>query len=192
MANIGGSPSDDLLIGTSLADRINGGDGDDDIYGGGGADLLYGGIGDDYIDSGIGSDYIVGGAGNDSMLGREGQDIFAFWFKLIGDTRGGTTPEGPLGSNAATLLGGEGYDTILDFDNRLGQNDKLDFNGMKAGQYDYLVATGQLTYSHADYTGDGNTDMRIAWDGGSIVLGGVTNSEIADLAALKSYMIFDA
>lgn len=191
MANIGGTPGDDLLIGTSLADRINGGDGDDDIYGGGGADLLYGGLGDDYIDSGTGADYIVGGAGNDGMLGREGTDIFAFWFKLIGDTSGGTTPEGPLGSNAATLLSGEGYDVIFDFDNRLG-GDKLDFNGMKAGQYDYLVSTGQITFSHADYTGDGETDMRISFNGGSIVLGGVTSSEISDLIALKSYMMFDA
>lgn len=191
MANIGGTQGDDLLIGTYLADRINGGDGDDDIYGGGGADILIGGLGNDYIDSGIGADYIIGGAGDDAMLGREGADVFAFWFKLIGDTSGGTAPEGPLGSTVSTLLSGEGHDVILDFDNRLG-GDKFDFNGMKSGQYDYLVATGQITYSHADYTGDGETDMRISYSGGSIVLGGVTQSEINDLVALKAYMMFDA
>jgi Ca2+-binding RTX toxin-like protein len=191
MANIGGTTGDDLINGTSLADRINGGAGDDEIYGGGGADLLYGGIGNDFIDGGSGADYIVGGAGDDNLLGREGVDVFAFWFRVLGDNGSGTAPEGPLGSSVATLLGGEGYDAILDFDNRSG-GDKLDFNGMKAGQFDHLVATGQLSFSHADYTGDGNTDMRIAWDGGAIVLGGVTASEIADLVALKSYMMFDA
>jgi Ca2+-binding RTX toxin-like protein len=191
MANIGGTTGDDVLIGTNLADRINGGDGDDDIYGGGGADILWGGSGNDYIDSGTGADYIGGGAGDDTMLGREGADVFAFWFKLIADNSGGTAAEGPLGSNASTLISGEGNDVILDFDNRAG-GDKFDFNGMKSGQYDYLVSTGQITFSHADYTGDGETDMRISFAGGSIVLGGVTSSEIPDLIALKSYMMFDA
>ena len=54
------------------------------------------------------------------------------------------------------------------------------------------VPQARLTFSLADYTGDGNTDMRISWDGGAIVLGGVTASEVSDLIALKSYMMFDA
>lgn len=190
MANIGGLKGDDILIGTSTNDRINGGDGNDTIYGGAGADILIGGEGNDFLDGGTGADYIIGGNGDDRMLGREGIDTFAFWFKVIGDTSG-TMPEGPLGSTVSTLLSGEGNDIILDFDNRAG-GDKLDFNGMKAGQYDYLVATGQITFSHGDYNGDNNTDMRISFNGGSIVLSGVTSTEISDLIALKSYMIFDA
>lgn len=191
MANIGGTTGDDTLVGTYLADRINGGDGNDWIYGGGGADLLYGGNGDDYIDSGIGADYIVGGAGNDAMLGREGADVFAFWFKLV-LASGQEAPhaEGGSASTDVNLVSGEGYDVILDFDTRAGQ-DKLDFNGIKSAQWDYLVSSGQMTYSHADYTGDGNIDMMIAWNGGSLVLSGVNATQVADLWALKGYVLFD-
>jgi Ca2+-binding RTX toxin-like protein len=189
MANIGGTNGDDIISGTALNDRINGGAGDDTIYGGAGNDILIGGLGNDYLDGGLGVDYIIGGAGNDSMLGREGVDTFAFWFTSTG---GGSTnvPEGTKLSDVVTLTGSEGYDTILDFDWRAG-GDKLDFNGMTSGQYDWLVASNQITYSHADYNGDGNTDMLISYLGGSILLSGITETKIDDLAALKSMIMFD-
>ena len=191
MANIGGSTGDDILTGTSASDRINGGDGNDIIYGGGGADILLGGRGNDFLDGGLGADYIVGGADNDSMLGREGTDTFAFWFTKTTDGSVTVVPEGSKQSDIITLTGSEGYDTILDFDWRVG-GDKLDFNGMTSGQYDWLVATNQITYSHADYNGDGNTDMLIAYAGGSILLSGITETKIDDLAALKALIMFDA
>jgi Ca2+-binding RTX toxin-like protein len=172
MANIGGTNGDDIINGTSTSDRINGG------------------AGDDYLDGGLGVDYIIGGVGNDSMLGREGVDTFAFWFTSTANGSTTTVPEGTKQTDVVTLTGSEGYDTILDFDWRVG-GDKLDFNGMTSGQYDWLVATNQITYSHADYNGDGNTDMLIAYAGGSILLSGITETKIDDLAALKALIMFD-
>lgn len=191
MANIGGTNGDDILNGTSTSDRINGGAGDDIIYGMAGNDILIGGLGNDYLDGGLGVDYIIGGVGNDSMMGREGTDTFAFWFTSTGNGTVTTVPEGAKQSDVVTLTGSEGYDTILDFDWRAG-GDKLDFNGMTSGQYDWLVATNQITYSHADYNGDGNTDMLISYTGGSILLSGITETKIDDLAALKAMIMFDA
>ena len=191
MANIGGTNGDDILNGTSTSDRINGGAGDDIIYGMAGNDILIGGLGNDYLDGGLGVDYIIGGVGNDSMMGREGTDTFAFWFTSTGNGTVTTVPEGTKQSDVVTLTGSEGYDTILDFDWRAG-GDKLDFNGMPSGQYDWLVATNQITYSHADYNGDGNTDILISYTGGSILLSGITETKIDDLAALKAMIMFDA
>ena len=191
MANIGGTTGDDTITGTSTSDRINGGAGNDSLYGGGGADILLGGTGYDFLDGGIGADYIVGGADNDVMMGREGTDTFAFWFKTAGDGTV-TSAEGTRPGDSVSITGSEGHDVILDFDHRAGSADKLDFNGLTSGQYDHLAATGQLTYNHADYNGDGNTDMLIAWGGGSLLLSGITDLKIADLAALKSYILFDA
>ena len=190
MANIGGTNGDDILNGTSTSDRINGGAGDDIIYGMAGNDILIGGLGNDYLDGGLGVDYIIGGVGNDSMIGREGVDTFAFWFTSTANGATTTVPEGTKQTDVVTLTGSEGYDTILDFDWRVG-GDKLDFNGMTSGQYDWLVATNQITYSHADYNGDGNTDMLIAYAGGSILLSGITETKIDDLAALKALIMFD-
>ena len=192
MANIGGTNGDDIINGTTVNDRINGGAGNDTIYGGAGNDILIGGLGNDYLDGGTGVDYIIGGVGNDSMMGREGTDTFAFWFTSTGNGTVTNVPEGTKQSDVVTLTGSEGYDTILDFDWREGVGDKLDFNGMTSGQYDWLVATNQITYSHADYNGDGNTDMLISYLGGSILLSGITETKIDDLAALKAMIMFDA
>ena len=59
----------DLLYGTSDADRLSGGDGNDGLAGYEGDDNLDGGAGDDLILGGAGSDHIQGGAGNDFIFG---------------------------------------------------------------------------------------------------------------------------
>jgi Ca2+-binding RTX toxin-like protein len=65
-ATIGGTPGNDLLVGTSVADTMNGLGGDDLILGAGG---------DDAIDGGIGRDALFGGAGNDKVFGGDDGDV---------------------------------------------------------------------------------------------------------------------
>ncbi len=70
--NLEGSGYDDLLVGDSNANRIDGGDGDDKIYGWGGGDSVFGGLGDDEITTDKGDDLIDGGAGADTIKGGTG------------------------------------------------------------------------------------------------------------------------
>lgn len=117
-----GTPDNDVLLGTSLADDIqalagndevtaragndtinldagddyaDAGAGNDLVYAGDGADQVIGGDGDDTVYGGAGDDYLSGNAGNDSLYGDAGNDVLA----------------GGAGSD--TLDGGEGDDTFL-------------------------------------------------------------------------------
>ena len=66
MAIINGTPNNDTLAGTNLADTINGFDGNDMITGGLGADTMYGGNGNDFLYGEAGRASRYGGAGNDT------------------------------------------------------------------------------------------------------------------------------
>lgn len=60
-----GGSGNDILIGNSVDNPINGGGGNDVLSGGDGNDLLFGEAGDDVLDGGLGADVLDGGAGND-------------------------------------------------------------------------------------------------------------------------------
>jgi serralysin len=62
------SVSDDLLMGTAVANTIDGLAGNDKIYGLAGNDTLFGGLGNDYLDGGLGVDVLNGGSGNDVYI----------------------------------------------------------------------------------------------------------------------------
>jgi Ca2+-binding RTX toxin-like protein len=82
-----------LIIGTSGANRLHGGEGNDVIKGGGGNDYLDGGNGNDILQAGsFVTSTLVGGAGDDTFMGTWGSDI---------------------------LLGGPGNDTV-DYSHRYG------------------------------------------------------------------------
>jgi Ca2+-binding RTX toxin-like protein len=67
--NLGGSYSNDRLVGDAGANVLSGLDGDDDLFGGAGSDTLQGGAGDDWL---------FGEAGNDRLTGGDGADMFVF------------------------------------------------------------------------------------------------------------------
>jgi Ca2+-binding RTX toxin-like protein/GH24 family phage-related lysozyme (muramidase) len=69
---------DDLLIGDSNANSLNGGSGNDVLIGNGGNDTLEGGKGNDVIDGGKGDDIVIGGEGIDTLKGGEGKDTLDF------------------------------------------------------------------------------------------------------------------
>ncbi|BEV43880.1 hypothetical protein CRBSH125_00630 [Afipia carboxidovorans] len=96
--SISGGGGDDILIGTSYGDTLNGGIGDDILRGGGGHDTLIGGDG---------ADTLLGGAGADKMTGGAGADHFRY----TALTDGGTLASG---------------DHILDFSGNHGEGDVID------------------------------------------------------------------
>jgi Ca2+-binding RTX toxin-like protein len=85
MANIPGTPNDDVLVGTADTDVIEGLEGNDVLAGLGGADAIIGGPGNNVIIGGPGDDTLVGGEsdtfiwnngdGTDFLDGSGGTDV---------------------------------------------------------------------------------------------------------------------
>ena len=63
-----------MIVGSSGADRIEGGGGNDLICAGSGADVVSGGGGDDRVLGGSGADLLRGNAGDDRIEGGKGRD----------------------------------------------------------------------------------------------------------------------
>lgn len=69
-----GNGSDNLIVGTALANTLSGLDGADTLQGQAGDDRLIGGAGTDLLDGGAGTDRMEGGTGNDSYIVTETTD----------------------------------------------------------------------------------------------------------------------
>jgi len=69
---------DSVLLGTDIADALDGLGGDDALVGGDGDDTLIGSEGDDYILGVAGNDNIRGEEGDDIADGGSGDDIYSF------------------------------------------------------------------------------------------------------------------
>ena len=69
-----GLAGDDLIYGHGGNDELRGDDGDDLLVGGFGDDRLIGGAGDDVLVGEAGDDYLRGGDGNDVLIGGAGND----------------------------------------------------------------------------------------------------------------------
>jgi Ca2+-binding RTX toxin-like protein len=91
-----GTPADETIVGTDVADLIFAFAGDDMIFGGEGNDCIIGGNGDDLIWGNTGDDHLVGGEGNDILKGFSGDDQLT----------------GGIGTDA--IDGGDGYDLSYD------------------------------------------------------------------------------
>lgn len=94
-----------LMIGTELADVLDGGGGNDKLEGGGGDDDLSGGSGHDILRGGSGNDLLKGGSGNDDLDGGDGDD------RLVGGS-GNDRLAGGAGTNTYVFARGDGADTI--------------------------------------------------------------------------------
>ncbi|MGQ0555813.1 MAG: calcium-binding protein [Nitrospiraceae bacterium] len=120
MAQINGTPLNDILVGTVFADILNregdplsypgtGGNdtvyglgGNDALYGGGGSDRLFGGADNDRLFGGNDSDELNGDTGDDQLFGGNGTDV------LIG-YHGNDVLDGGTGTDR--MDGGDGSDT---------------------------------------------------------------------------------
>jgi Ca2+-binding RTX toxin-like protein len=100
---IDGQIDDDTIDGNTGDDTLYGGQGDDSVEGGQGADMLDGGEGDDTLRGNRGEDVLVGGDGNDSMDGGGENDVLS----------GGDGDDSMTGNQGNdTLMGGAGADTM--------------------------------------------------------------------------------
>jgi Ca2+-binding RTX toxin-like protein len=97
--SIDGTSEGDGIAGLGSDDMLDGKEGDDSLEGGAGADRLTGGLGNDVVDGGSGNDVLrLYDGGDDTVLGGDGMDNIFF---------GGTL-------NAADMVdGGEGIDTLV-------------------------------------------------------------------------------
>jgi Ca2+-binding RTX toxin-like protein len=115
---INGSGFADLIDGRGGSDLIDGGGGDDLIHGGDGADTIRGGEGNDQIFGDNGNDLIFGGLGNDILNGGSGNDTVSF----DGNANAAGFRGAIVDLTAGTAIGGEGNDTLQNFENVSGSN----------------------------------------------------------------------
>ncbi len=95
MANIPGTPNDDVLVGTAETDTIDGLEGNDVLAGLDGADGIVGGPGNNLIVGGRGDDTLVGGDDSDTFIWNNGDGT-----DLV-DASGGTDVQVVNGAAAA-------------------------------------------------------------------------------------------
>ena len=81
-----GSPHDDELTGSRVANTLTGLGGNDELDGLRGNDTLSGGSGDDELDGGRGDDELEGGAGADELTGGDGNDTASYAGSMMGVT----------------------------------------------------------------------------------------------------------
>jgi len=137
VADITGTPGDDIIVGTADADNIDGGAGKDRINGGDGDDVAHGGEGNDYVYGDGGNDKLFGDAGNDTLVGHSGND----------EMHGGAGNDGFFGGgNDDLMLGEAGTDTMFgdggnDTMNGGADNDRL-FGGSGNDTLIYTIGEG--------------------------------------------------
>ena len=115
----------DHILGTDVADIVNGNAGSDKIVGAGGNDMLRGGQGNDWIAAGEGDDLLVGNKGDDHLLGGAGNDVI----------RGG--------NGVDLLMGNEGNDILI------GRNDGDSFMGSTGADQFILRADADTLTNNA-------------------------------------------
>ncbi|CAG2147354.1 hypothetical protein LMG19282_03139 [Cupriavidus campinensis] len=106
-SHIQGLAGNDSIGGSSLDDVLDGGAGNDTLSGGNGNDTLLGGDGVDSLSGGAGNDVLVSGTGNDTLSDGAGNDTYRF-------------------------SRGDGADTVIDYDNTVGNFDVIEFTDIKS------------------------------------------------------------
>jgi Ca2+-binding RTX toxin-like protein len=154
-----------VILGTTGADSLVGGDGDDLIRGLGGPDVLQGGVGSDTLEGGAAPDTIFGGLGTDVIV-VDGEDLVILR----------PVDSAPIFGQIDTIIGWTRYAQIAMGDNSPAPGrwieasaDTFDAalalaNGhLTAGQYYYVaVAVGSDVYVFANSTGPDNSAARTA------------------------------
>lgn len=163
-----GTSTNDLIVGTALADAISGGLGDDFIWGGGGNDTINGGDGENEMHGGAGNDSIIGGVAKDDFYGGTGSDV------LVGDAGYDTVYYEDQSAGVFANLSGLNQA----YDNRLFTSGKVYETVSKAT--DTLSSIEQFYGTrYADYVIVGRTDNSTEINlgqGNDTVVGGVISN----------------
>ena len=122
------SSHNDALVGSTKADRVDGGAGDDDLRGMDGNDLLQGGIGNDSLSGGLGVDTLDGGPGHDYAsysdsldnlrldfidFASSSPDVSGDVFLSIEGFILGAGHDQAIAVTASAFIGGRGDDSLL-------------------------------------------------------------------------------
>jgi serralysin len=197
--NLVGHGGQDALTGGDGDDAIYGVDGNDTIMGGPGFDQLHGGNGDDEIHGDGGpdnppwTDWLFGGAGNDVLYGSGGgwvigdEDNDTLYGKS-GDLMMGGTGEDIIIGDAGfqQIIGGAGKDIItggagfdrFDYSSNWGwDQDRITDFEIGVDKIGMLGWTGLTSFEQLSIRDVGG-GTEIAYDGNSILLDGITASQI--------------
>ncbi|NKC31013.1 Ig-like domain-containing protein [Falsiroseomonas selenitidurans] len=166
-AAIGGSGSD-ILVGSDLANRLDGDAGNDVLTGAAGNDTLIGGLGNDALNGGADEDLLLGGLGRDTLTGGAGADRFGW---TAGAESGTTSTDRDLVTDfaAGDLLDLSGLDgnTALEGIQGfafLGQVSAAQASTLEAGQVSFHQFGGS-TFVNIGLDGDTTRDMTIELSG---------------------------
>lgn len=152
------------LVGTSRADRLQGGAGDTAMNGAGGKDWLDGGAGNDRLFGGTGADRLFGnadddrlygGIGNDRLSGGSGRD-------MLDGGAGADLLTGGAGADQFVLRPGSGVDTITDFQDG---TDQIRFVG------------GPASFAGLTLTTQGD-HVRVSFGDVAVVVQNITTAEL--------------
>lgn len=164
-----GTPGNDVIIGTSA---------DEHMQGFRGSDVLFGGEGNDQLEGGIGNDRLEGGPGFDAYNGGPGSDTLTFGVAdgpAVVDLASSSVQAGGVFEfvqNVENVTGSVFGDTLLgdDNDNRLVGGGGLDLLGGRLGDD---ILDGGRDGAYATWAGeDGAVSVDLAegsateWDGG--------------------------
>ena len=194
--NVLGGNGNDSILGDSLANFLDGGDGDDTLDGGSGNDSLIAGNGSDSLLGQAGNDTLVagggdnqtlnGGGGNDSLLGSTNNDNLDGW--IDDDTLSG-------GAGNDTLTGGDGSD-FVSYANATGSV-TVDLsapapNASGADGGDQLSGVENVIGSNSDDSirGDGGANTILGGDGADNLSGGGGN-DLLDFGDGNEYFLRD-
>jgi Ca2+-binding RTX toxin-like protein len=176
-----GGDGNDHLVGSSFAERMDGGGDSDDMKGGGGNDELSGGSGDDMLRGEDGADTLNGGAGNDRLVASQGDTD-----RMDGGSGRDTLDYSGFSSNISVNLGsGSGSNAII-----VGIEDVIG-----GGANDTLVGDAGINQlaggAGADFLSGGPGNDILDGGKGDDVLDGDEGDDIAQAFADANFIVTD-
>ncbi|MEO0914557.1 MAG: hypothetical protein AAFY59_16505, partial [Pseudomonadota bacterium] len=162
--NLEGGGGNDFIIGRAGADDLSGGNGDDTIFAGRGNDMINGDDGEDLIRAGGGNDTAFGGDENDIIFGGFGDDTLGGGAgeDFIFGSQGSDTLSGDAGDDF--IFGGFGNDVIIG-----GEGDDFMRGGFGADEFIFAGTFGDDeigSFSRArdtlSFTGSDLADISVA------------------------------
>lgn len=145
-----GDSGHNRLLGSTLSEALDGGDGDDVLDGGDGNDVLAGGEGNDTLAGGEGDDSLYAGAGTNVVSGGSGHD-------RIHVGQGTDTVRDTLADLDGDTIVGFGYDDMLDILGTLAGRDALGVapgDGGLGGVDSTVITIGAASFEmEGDYSG---------------------------------------
>jgi Ca2+-binding RTX toxin-like protein len=174
MIAIGGRGAD-WLVGDSSRDYLWGRAGNDRLFGRAEEDVLYGDRGNDLLVGAMGAERLIGGSGHDLLFGGDQADglMGGDGSDYLDEGAGHGMLEGGRGNDV--LVGGQGPDAFM-VDRESGHDVIRDFTA-GPGMFDHL-ALSDLRWEDLRFE-DTRHGVRISWDGGSALLEGVRQADLA-------------